>query len=164
MRITLRTNQDDWFISKVEDKNYAVSMTANFEGFTPSNAMIRAYKWDEKEIIRSAESCNSMQEVMIFDYFSPVLLLVPKTRGDANTEALMKSLIEATNYINAEHLHFRHYSSLHRELQATKEVTDIFNYFFNPNLETSLKEILFDVGDKKIIEIYNKVTESFNLK
>ena len=120
MRITLRTNQDDWFISKVEDKNYAVSMTANFEGFTPSNAMIRAYKWDKKEIIRSAESCNSMQEVMIFDYFNPVLLLVPKTRGDANTEALMKSLIEAANYINAEYLHFRHYSSLHRELKATK--------------------------------------------
>jgi hypothetical protein len=89
---------------------------------------------------------------------------VPKTKGKSNTEALMKSLIEGANYINAEYLHFRNYSYFIRGLEETNEVTDIFNYFLNPNLETSLKEVLFDVGDKKIIEIYNKVTESFNLK
>ena len=119
------------------------------------------FKWDKIEIIRVAEQCNAMQEVMIFDYFTPALLLVPKTRGDSDTNALMKSLIQAANYINAEFLHFRHYSSLHRELKDTKEVTDIFNYFLNPNLETSLKEVLFDVGDKKIIEIYNKLIGNF---
>jgi hypothetical protein len=161
MQITLRTNRDDWFLSKVEDKNYAVSMTANFDGFTPSNGMIAAYQWDKSEIIRVVESCNTLQEVMIFDYFAPALLLVPKTRGNSDTEALMKSLIETANYIGAEYLHFRHYSYLLRELKSTKEVTDVFKYFLNPALDTSLKEVLFDVGDKKIIEIYNKVTESF---
>jgi len=161
MKITLRTNQEDWFLSKVEDKNYTVSMTANFDGFTPSNGMIRAYKWDEKEIKEVVESCNALQEVMIFDYFAPALLLVPKTKGNSDTAAIMKSLIEAANHIGAEYLHFRHYSSLHRELKATKEVNDIFNYFLNPNLETSLKEVLFDVGDKKIIEIYNKLIGNF---
>ena len=161
MKITFRINEEDWFLSKIDGKNYAVSMTANFEGFTPSNAMIRDYEWDEKEIIRIAESCNTMQEVMIFDYFSPELLLVPKTKGKSNTEALMKSLIEAANYINAEYLHFRNYSYFIRGLEATNEVTDIFNYFLNPKLETSLKEVLFDVGDKKIIDIYNEVIKSF---
>lgn len=164
MKITLRTNQDDWFLSKVEDMNYAVSMTANFDGFTPSNGMIGAYQWDKSEIIRVVESCNKLQEVMIFDYFAPVLLLVPKTRGKSDTEAIMKSLIDAANYIGAEHLHFRHYSCLLRELKATKEVTDVFRHFLNPELDTSLKEVLFDVGDKKIIEIYNSVAASFDFK
>jgi hypothetical protein len=161
MKITFRINEEDWFLSKIDGKNYAVSMTANFEGFTPSNAMIKGYQWDEKEIIRIAESCNTMQEVMVFDYFTPELLLVPKTKGKSNTEALMKSLIEGANYINAEYLHFRNYSYFIRGLEETNEVTDIFNYFLNPNLETSLKEVLFDVGDKKIVDIYNEVIKSF---
>ena len=164
MKITLRTNQDDWFLSKVIDKNYAVSMTANFDGFTPSNGMIGSYQWDKSEIIRVVESCDTFQEVMIFDYFAPELLLVPKTRGESDTEALMKSLIDATNYINTEYLHFRHYASLLRKLKSTKEVTDVFRYFLNPKLDTSLKEVLFDVGDKKIIGLYNSIAESFDFK
>jgi hypothetical protein len=160
MKISFRVDQDDWFTSRVEDENYAVSMTANFDGFTPSNGMIRAYKWDEKEIKRVVESCNSLQEVMIFDYFSPALLLVPKTRGDSDTKALMKSLIEAANYINAEYLHFRHYSYFIRGLEAGKEVGDIFKYFLDSNLDTSLKEVLIDVADKKIIDIYNEIIKT----
>jgi len=162
MKISFRIDQDDWFASRVEDKNYAVSMTANFDGFSPSKGMIRAYKWDEEEIKRIAESCNTLQEVMIFDYFTPALLLVPKTKGDSETKALMKSLIEAANYINTEYLHFRHYSYLIRGLEATNEVRDIFHYFLNPNLETSLKEVLIDVGNKKIIDIYNEIIKKSN--
>ena len=161
MKITFKTNESDWFLSQVDDNNYSVSMTANFRGFTPSNAMINRYpKWPKKEILNIEGSCNELQEVMIFDYISPSLLLVPKTRGKSDTKSLMKSLIEAANYINAEYLHFRNYSYFIRGLEATNEVTDVFDYFLNPELETSLKEVLIDVGDKKIIEIYNKVLSS----
>ena len=162
MKISFRIDQDDWFTSRVEDKNYAVSMTANFDGFSPSHGMIRDYKWDEEEIKRIVESCNTLQEVMIFDYFTPALLLVPKTKGNSDTKALMTSLIEAANYINAEYLHFRHYSNFIRGLEATNEVKDIFHYLLDPNLETSLKEVLIDVGDKKIIDIYNEIIKKSN--
>lgn len=163
LKITFKTNESDWFLSPVDGDNYSVSMTANFRGFTPSNANIddmRYRKWPKKEILNMEDSCNELQEVMIFDYISPSLLLVPKTRGKSDTKFLMKSLLEAANYIGAEHLHFRHYDGLLRELTATAEVTEIFHCFLNPELETSLKEVLIDVGDKKIIEIYNKVLSS----
>ena len=163
LKITFKTNESDWFLSQVDGDNYSVSMTANFRGFTPSNANIddmRYRKWPKKEILNMEDSCNELQEVMIFDYISPSLLLVPKTRGKSDTKSLMKSLIEAANYINAEYLHFRNYSYFIRGLEATNEVTDVFDYFLNPELETSLKEVLIDVGDKKIIEIYNKVLSS----
>ena len=101
---------------------------------------------------------------MIFDYFSPSLLLVPKTRGKSDTKALMKNLLEAINYINAEYLHFRHYAWLLREFSAIEEVKEVLNNFLNPVIETPLKEVLFDVGDKKIVEIYNELKESFNFK
>ena len=99
MKITLRTNADDWFLSNVQGNNYTVSMTANFRGFTPSNAMLndpRYIRWSKDEITRIEDSCNTLQEVMIFDYFSPSLLLVPKTRGKSDTKALMKNKI--SNY------------------------------------------------------------------
>jgi len=163
MKITFKTNESDWFLSQVDGDNYCVSMTANFRGFTPSNANIndmRYRKWPKKEILNMEDSCNELQEVMIFDYFSPSLLLVPKTRGKSDTKSLMKSLIEAANYIGAEYLHFRHYDGLLKGLTAVAEVTEIFQYFLNPDLETSLKEVLIDVSDKKIIEIYEKVLSS----
>ncbi len=163
MKITFKTNESDWFLSQVDGDNYSVSMTANFRGFTPSNANIddmRYRKWPKKEILNMEDSCNELQEVMIFDYISPSLLLVPKTRGKSDTKSLMRSLLDAVDYIGVEYLHFRHYEGLLREFTAIEEVTEIFNCFLNPNLETSLKEVLIDVGDKKIIEIYNKVLSS----
>jgi hypothetical protein len=165
MKITFRINEEDWFLSQVHGDNYTVSMTANIMGFTPSNGMIDSVqyrKWPRKEIRNIEDSCNELQEVMIFDYISPSLLLVPKTRGKSDTKSLMRSLLEAVDYMGVEYLHFRHYEGLLREFTAIEEVTEIFNCFLNPNLETSLKEVLIDVGDKKIIDIYNEIIKKSN--
>ena len=79
-----------------------ISATANTEGFTPLTSIANAYDWDRNLIKQATHECNSKSQIAIVEQVKPTLFLVPKTKGDSDTEFLIKDLISAINEMKIE--------------------------------------------------------------
>jgi hypothetical protein len=86
-----------------------ISATANSRGFTPLTAIVREFQWDRELIRKASEECNLTGDVMIVNEVKPTLLLVPKTRDMSQIADLTKKLIDKTNAIGSQVLHFTHF-------------------------------------------------------
>lgn len=86
-----------------------ISATANSRGFTPLTAIVREYQWDRELIREASEACNLTGDVMIVTQVKPTLLLVPKTRDMSKVADFTKKLIDKTNDLGSQVLHFTHF-------------------------------------------------------
>jgi len=120
-----------------------ISATANTEGFTPLTSIANAYDWDRNLINQASQQCNLKQEIAIVKQVMPMLFLVPKTKGDSNTEFLIEDLIHALNEMRIENLHFTHYSFIQNKLPKN-EINQIFQTF-EKNIQNSLKKLIWDI-------------------
>jgi hypothetical protein len=120
-----------------------ISATANTEGFTPLSSITTAYNWDRNLIRQATQKCNAKSQIVIVEQVKPTLFLVPKTKGNSDTEFLIKDLISAINEMQIENLHFTHYSFIQNKLPKN-EINQIFQTF-EKNIQNSLKKVIWDV-------------------
>jgi hypothetical protein len=95
-----------WF-TPINDVD-GISATANIEGFTPLISITNAYDWDRELINQASQKCNFNGEIAIIKKVKPTLFLVPKTKGNSDTEFLIEDLISAISKMKIENLHFTH--------------------------------------------------------
>lgn len=132
-----------------------ISATANVEGFTPLTSIANAYDWDRDLINQASQECNSKKEIAIVRQVKPTLFLVPKTKGDSDTEFLIEDLICAVNEMQIKNLHFTHYGFIQNKLPK-HELEIIIQYLQNLPLEESLKKIMIDVDKRFYKEILSE--------
>jgi hypothetical protein len=120
-----------------------ISATANTEGFTPLTSIANSYEWDGNLIRKATHECNAKAQIAIVKQVKPTLLLVPKTKGNSDTEFLIQDLISAINEIKIENLHFTHYSFIQNKLPKN-EIKQIFQTF-EKNIQNSLKKVIWDI-------------------
>lgn len=137
-----------------------ISATANTEGFTPLNSIANAYDWDRNIINRASQECNSKKEIAIVRQVKPILFLVPKTKGNLDTEFLIEDLISAFNRMQIENLHFTHYGFIQNKLPET-EVKKILMALNSSITKTTIKKITLDV-DTRVIRKFESIFNSSN--
>ena len=137
-----------------------ISATANTEGFTPLTSIANAYDWDRNLINQASQECNSKKEIAIVRQVKPTLFLVPKTKGNSNTEFLIEDLIYANNEMRIENLHFTHYGFIQNKLPKN-ELEIIIQYLRSLSLKRSIKKIMIDV-DKRFYKekLFEKLGEN----
>ena len=137
-----------------------ISATANTEGFTPLTSIANAYDWDRNLINQASQECNSKKEIAIVRQVKPTLFLVPKTKGNSNTEFLIEDLIYANNEMRIENLHFTHYGFIQNKLPKN-ELEIIIQYLRRLSLKRSIKKIMIDV-DKRFYKekLFEKLGEN----
>ena len=137
-----------------------ISATANTEGFTPLTSIANAYDWDRNTINHASQECNSKKEIAIVRQVKPTLFLVPKTRGDLDTEFLIEDLVSAINEIQIENLHFTHYGFIQNKLPEA-ELKNIFKALNNSTTKSTIKKITLDV-DIRVIREFEHIFNSLN--
>jgi hypothetical protein len=122
-----------------------ISATANMSGFTVLNAIKMFYRWDHDQLCRAVDECNSRDEVAVIDQLRPKLFLVPKTRFDNKERSAfyIRDLLNAVNHVGIRKLQFTHYSFI-SALMFDEEVAEVMTALVNPNLETTVQELVFD--------------------
>ncbi len=142
-----------------DEAHSAISVTANFNGFTPLWAIARAYHWDSDLIKAAAEECNKKCEVMILTELNPIVILVPKTKAEKNITTIFKDLVDAANILDIKKLHFTHYSYM-KSKKPLNEIKQILKILLDPSLHTSIKTVYWDLNaDFKddVIKTYKEV-------
>lgn len=130
----------------------AISATANSSGFSPLTAIAREYGWDYKVIASAAEQCNEKNEIAVITQLNPMLFLVPHTHGNENATALMQDLINAVTHTKVASLRFTHYGFVQSKL-AVGEISTILKMLANPNLNSTLSTIFWDIDSRKHVEL-----------
>ncbi len=136
----------------------AISVTANFKGFTVLRGVTSRFKWDEKLIEKAASECNTKRQVCIVDLVNPILLLVPKTKAKDSVADLALDLVKAADTIGIRNLYFTHYAHIFNKLPKG-EIVEILTTFLNPNLQIRLESIFWQI-DKSA---YNEMTDIYKL-
>jgi len=137
-----------WF-TPINDVD-GISATANIEGFTPLISITNAYDWDRELINQASQKCNFKGEIAILKQVKPILFLVPKTKGNSDTEFLIEDLISAISEMKIENLHFTHYGFVQKSLPI-RELDIILHKLQNLHPQEFLKNIVIDV-DKRFYE------------
>ena len=88
------------------------------------------------------------------------LFLVPKTKGNSNTEFLIEDLIYANYEMRIKNLHFTHYGFIQNKLPKN-ELEIIIQYLRRLSLKRSIKKIMIDV-DKRFYKenLFEKLGEN----
>jgi hypothetical protein len=141
-----------WFPESIESD--VISATANSEGFTPLTAIARKYDWDRQLVEAASAQCNSRGQIAIVKEVKPTLLLVPSTKGNGNTEFLIKDLIKAANAVSADVLNFTHFGFVQNKLPA-KEVDSILNFMMDKSLVSSMRVVVWDIDFRFKNEMVN---------
>lgn len=141
----------------------AISVTANWNGFTT----LRGYASDPKlrEILTEEiiEECNQNKEIITIEATNPIFFLVPMTKGHGATYKLMASLFSAIEQQNVQILEFTHYACLRGKLPE-KEIFEIVSFLFSNSLKTSLKKLIWRVdprAENKIRDIFFRTNSNF---
>jgi hypothetical protein len=141
-----------WFPESIESD--VISATANSEGFTPLTAIARKYDWDRQLVEAASAQCNSRGQIAIVKEVKPTLLLVPSTKGNGNTEFLIKDLIKAANAVSADVLNFTHFGFVQNKLPV-KEVESILNFMMDKSLVSSVRVVVWDIDFRFKNEMVN---------
>ena len=141
-----------WFPESIESD--VISATANSEGFTPLTAIARKYDWDRQLVEAASAQCNSRGQIAIVKEVKPTLLLVPSTKGNGNTEFLIKDLIKAANAVSADVLNFTHFGFVQNKLPV-KEVESILNFMIDKSLVSSVRVVVWDIDFRFKKEMVN---------
>lgn len=141
-----------WFPESIESD--VISATANSEGFTPLTAIARKYDWDRQLVEAASAQCNSRGQIAIVKEVKPTLLLVPSTKGNGNTEFLIKDLIKAANAVSADVLNFTHFGFVQNKL-PDKEVESILNFMMDKSLVSSVRVVVWDIDFRFKNEMVN---------
>ena len=141
-----------WFPESIESD--VISATANSEGFTPLSAIARKYEWDRQLVEAASTQCNSRGQIAIVKEVKPTLLLVPSTKGNGNTEFLIKDLIKAANAVSADVLNFTHFGFVQNKLPV-KEVESILNFMMDKSLVSSVRVVVWDIDFRFKNEMVN---------
>lgn len=129
-----------------------ISATANTEGFTPLTSIANSYEWDGNLIRKATHECNAKAQIAIVKQVKPTLLLVPKTKGNSDTEFLIQDLISAINEIKIENLHFTHYGFIQNNC-ISKEITSVLNSLRTSSHKSNLKKLTIDIDERKIKDV-----------
>lgn len=144
----------------------AISITANWNGFTTLRGYALNPKWKEVLNEEMIQRCNQNEEIIALDVTEPTLFLVPRTKGHGATDKLMADLFSLINKRNIQILKFTHYSCLRGNLPE-KEIIGILNFLFNPSLRTTLKKLIWKVdprAEDEIRDIFFQVNLKFSEK
>jgi hypothetical protein len=125
----------------------AISVTANWNGFTTLRGYASDPKWREMLTEEIIEECNQNQEIITIDTINPILFLVPMTRGQGATYKLMANLFAAIDQQNVKILEFTHYACLRGKIPE-KEIFEIASFLFSNTLETSLVKLIWRVDPR----------------
>lgn len=155
MKIEFLSNTQTWLNDNFSG---AISATANANGFTNLGAIASRFNWDDDLIKRAAEDCNKSGQVIIVDQLTPTLLLVPKTFATTRVVEITKDLVDAANALGLKELRFTHYVLVLNKLPKN-EITEILKYLLNPNLNTTVEKIYWDI-DKKVADELNSIYEN----
>lgn len=147
-----------WF-TPINDVD-GISATANTEGFTPLTSITNAYDWDRNLINHASQECNLKNEIAIVRQIKPTLFLVPKTKGNSDTEFLIKDLIHAINEMQIENLHFTHYGFIQNKLPED-ELRNIFKVLNGSTTKSTIKEVTLDI-DTRVIRDFEHIFNSLN--
>ena len=140
----------------------AISATANTGGFTPLTSIARYYRWDSKIINKASKQCNDRKEIAVLNNLSPMLLMVPQTRGQNNDSFLISDLLNACSATKTKILRFTHYCFIQNRIPE-KEIEIILNYIKDKSEQSGLDTIIWDIDSRhknQLAEIYKKVFEN----
>jgi hypothetical protein len=129
-----------------------ISSTANFEGFKPLSSISSAYDWDGAIVQEASKKSNLKNEIAIVKQVKPTLFLVPKTKGNSNTEFLIKDLALAINEMKIKNLHFTHYGFIQKKFPKN-EFQTIVQFLHKPLFDISLEKIIIDIDSRNYSEI-----------
>ena len=135
-----------------------VSATANAPGFTPLIAIARHFGWDYDMIARAAAACNEEGKVIALRTLTPTLMLVPATKGRANSK-LMWGYLKALHDLNPKSLHITHYGFLQGRFPAI-EISRVLDQLLGRHLPSSLQMLTVDIDERRSREFYNLMTPS----
>lgn len=141
----------------------AISVTANWNGFTTLRGYASDPKWREILTEEIIGECNQNQEIITIETANPILFLVPMTKGQGATYKLMASLFSAIDQKNVQILEFTHYACLRGKLPE-KEIFEIVSFLFSSPLKTSLKKLIWRVdprAENKIRDIFFRANSNF---
>ena len=136
-----------------------ISATANTAGFTPLTSIARYYNWNSRLINEASNMCNERNEIAILNNFTPNLLLVPQTKGEAEDSFLISDLFKACSAAKITTLRFTHFGFIQNEIPK-KEVEVILTYIKDNSLDNSLKTIIWDIDSRhqeSLSELYKKI-------
>jgi len=139
-----------WFVP-LNDVD-GISATANIEGFTPLTSITNAYDWDRELINQASYKCNSKGENAIINQVKPTLFLVPKTKGNSDTEFLIEDLISAISKMKIENLHFTHYGFVQKNT-VSEELKQVLSSFRDLTRDNYLQKVIIDIDERKIKEV-----------
>lgn len=140
------------FFSPLTEKVDAISATANVSGFTQLTAIARCYGWSPRRVNAVAMQCNMRREVAVVQDVTPKLFLVPHTRRDDDSIALMQDLLDACGACSVSTLHFTHYGMLTSRVPLA-EIEKLFGFIKMIPKETILEKIIWDIDEQYISDV-----------
>lgn len=144
--------------------NLVMSATANWNGFTPLNAIARHYGWDCELVEKASVDCNDKEQVITIAQLQPQLLLIPKTIVNKSISDLTNELLVAANKLGLQELRFTHYGFVQNKLPKD-EVKEILDVLLDPNLVTTIKTLYWDIDTRvsdELINLHQKVVLALN--
>jgi hypothetical protein len=145
----------DGYVDYKTDPTFAVSITANIDGFLPAPIYLSAYNLKLDDIRKVAEKCNLDNKCILINDSDPKVILVPHTKGK-NSDSTVKDFFELINQSKIEVLHFTHYNWLLSFPED--EVKLLLNTLNNVELKTSLLRIIIDTPNPaKFDKILNDI-------
>ena len=145
--------------SKIEVQFDAISATANAGGFTPLTSIARHYRWDSKLINAASKMCNNNKEIAILNEISPILLLVPQTKGVIDGAFLISDLFKACSAAKVETLRFTHFCFTQGRLPE-KEIEEILRYIKDNCSSNGPDLVVWDIDSRKqegLLKIYKNI-------
>lgn len=139
----------------------AVSATANANGFTPLTAIDRELGWNRDVVVNAANACNSKQEVCVVS-LSPVLFLVPATKGKGDALFLISDLVAATRVVNVKALHMTHFGFIQGNIPMP-EIFTVLQYLLNNSCTLGLNRIVFDIDSRIQSSFYKLLAAGFSI-
>jgi hypothetical protein len=138
----------------------AISATANTEGFTPLLSIDRHFNWDRDIIKRAASSCNTNGQVCVVE-LTPILFLVPATKGHGDAAFLIRDLIWATKSAKINSLHFTHFSFMQNRLPES-EIVAVLNYLLGDSSVLGLDRLVIDIDARQESHLYKLLRPSLD--
>jgi hypothetical protein len=88
-----------------------VSATANGSTFGPLNQIALSYGWNFSKL-KTASKKSNKNKLLAFIHQNPLLVLVPKTNGDADASPIINELENIIRENDINLIHFTHYGFL----------------------------------------------------
>ena len=132
-----------WF--KPIDRLTPISATANWDGFTPLGSIAREFNWNSSILKKAVEECNNKNQIAVVNQVTPLLFLVPKTRGLGQTNFLINDLLNALEETNTKIINFTHFGFVQNKLPRDEVKSILVEMINRDQKKTCIEKIIIDI-------------------